>query len=104
MRGRTVDDLIAAFRAVGAPAAPAAPVNFGEDLSDDPQASNYMLDVEHPLTGEERQIGPIVDMSESPTTIAGPASTLGQHSDELLAATGYSEEEIAALRGDRIVF
>ena len=101
MRERTVDGLVQAFRAAGAPV---APVNFGEDLADNPQTLLCMLDVEHPLTGQERQIGPIADMSKSPTTIAGPASTLGQHSDELLAEIGYSEEEVAKLRSDAVVF
>jgi crotonobetainyl-CoA:carnitine CoA-transferase CaiB-like acyl-CoA transferase len=97
MLTKTMDEWIAAFDAVGAPA---SKVNHPEEMADDPQveAMGYMLDLEHELTGPERMVGPIVQMSKTPTgtTLASP--TLGRHTEEVLREHGYSDEEIAALR------
>ena len=99
-RTRTVAEWIAELRAAGAPS---APVNFGEDLADDAQAKHYMVEFDHPLTGTERQIGPIVQMSKTPTAIAGPAPVLGQHSRQILLDAGYDSSEVEALVADGVV-
>ncbi|MDA1062098.1 MAG: CoA transferase [Chloroflexi bacterium] len=97
MLTKTMDQWIAAFDAVGAPA---SKVNHPEEMADDPQvaAMGYMIDVEHELTGPERMVGPIVQMSKTPTGTAVPSPTLGRHTDEVLSEHGFSAEEIAALR------
>jgi len=97
---RTVDEWIAEFRKAGAPA---APVNFGERLADDPQGRFYFTAIEHPLTGAEQQVSPIVQMSRTPTAIAGPAPILGQHSVTVLDGAGYPAEEIDRLVEDGVV-
>lgn len=100
MRTRTVAEWIADFRTAGAPA---SPVNFGEKLFDDEQAHHYFVELEHPLTGVEQQIGPIVDMSKTPTSVARPAPILGQDSEDVLLAAGYAADEIEALVDDHVV-
>ena len=52
MLTRTVADWIERLDAVGAPA---SPVNFPEELPDDPQASLHYVEVEHPLSGTTRR-------------------------------------------------
>jgi crotonobetainyl-CoA:carnitine CoA-transferase CaiB-like acyl-CoA transferase len=78
--------------------APAAPVNFPEDLPDDPQASLHYSDLVHPVTGPQRQVSPAVEMSKSPTRAAGPSPSIGQHTQEILTELGeFSPDEILAL-------
>jgi crotonobetainyl-CoA:carnitine CoA-transferase CaiB-like acyl-CoA transferase len=44
-----------------------------------------------------------VKLSATPGGIRQRAPQLGEHTDEILASVGYSAEEIAALRAERIV-
>ena len=71
IRTRPVAEWIEAFEAEGVPV---APVHFPEDLADDPQvnAAGIMADLEHPLTGPQRVVGPIVELSETPTAVQRP--------------------------------
>ena len=94
MLTRTVAEWIERLDAVGAPA---SPVNFPEELPDDPQASLHYVEVEHPLSGTTRQVGPIVDFSGTPTAVQGPAPALGQNNVELAREAGFSESEIEEL-------
>ena len=78
---------------------PASVVQFPEELADDPQvrAMGMMADLEHPVTGPQRTVGPLVRMSATPTAARGPAPPLGAHNREVLAEAGFSDAEIAAL-------
>jgi len=42
-------------------------------------------------------------MSANPTTIHSPPPWHGQHTDEVLTEYGFSKEEIAQLRADKVV-
>jgi crotonobetainyl-CoA:carnitine CoA-transferase CaiB-like acyl-CoA transferase len=53
-----------------------------------------MTELEHPITGEHRVVGPIVRMSRTPTVAAKPSPPLGHHSREILSEAGYSVAEI----------
>ena len=45
-----------------------------------------------------RQFAPPLQISDHPFAVNRPAPGVGQHSDEILLAAGYSPERIAALR------
>jgi crotonobetainyl-CoA:carnitine CoA-transferase CaiB-like acyl-CoA transferase len=79
-----------------------APVQSFEDLVADPQvAHNELLtDVRHPSGGKVRVVGPPVRFSETPATVRSGPPAVGQHTDEVLATVGYSDEEIRALRDE----
>ena len=96
-RTKTMDEWIELLDAQGAPA---TKVNFPEQMSEDPQvqAMGYMVDIDHPLTGPEQLVGPILRMMNSPTGTDRPSPSLGGHTDEVLGEHGLTPEEITALR------
>ena len=65
-------------------------------------AAGLVADYEHPTYGRFRQFGHLVNLSDTPGRIAGPPPLLGQHSREVLAELGYSNEEIQGLRERRV--
>lgn len=95
IRTRPVDEWLEEFRAV---AVPVAPMHFSPQLADDPQAAPFFTVIEDPLTGEQSQLSSAFEMSGTPVHAAGPAPSLGGHSDEILREVGLDEEEIVALR------
>jgi len=78
---------------------PMMSVNSLEDLLADEQlaATDFWRIVDHPTEGKVRMADPPVRYSRSPSTIRRMAPRLGEHSAEILAETGHSESEIAAL-------
>ena len=97
MLTRTMDEWVAAFDVEGAPV---SRVNLPEEMSDDPQveALGSMIDLEHELSGPERMVGSIVEMSATPTGCDRPSPPLDRHSDEVLTEHGFAAGEIAELR------
>jgi succinate---hydroxymethylglutarate CoA-transferase len=62
-----------------------------------------ITEVDHPTIGKLKLVSPPVKYSESQPTIRSPPPTLGQHTDEILAEVGISEEGIKALRDEGVV-
>ena len=90
------------FREAGVPV---APVQFPEELADDPQveAMGIMVDLDHEITGPQRVVGPIVSMSKTPLAARRAAPPLGRHTAEVLSELGLTPEEIAAFRANNII-
>ena len=97
MRSRSVAEWMERFGAAGVPA---SPVRFPEDLPDDPQvrALGLMWELEHPVTGPQRVAGPVVEMSDTPTAVRGPAPAWAADTDAVLREHGFGGGELAALR------
>lgn len=85
---------------------PAGPVLSPQEVLDDPhiaakglfQAVEYPgLDIPAPLMRTP------VELSETPGEIRHRAPTLGEHTDQIMGELGYSDQEIAELRDNRII-
>ncbi len=100
MLTRTVDEWVRIFDEAGVPA---SRVNFPEELPDDAHAKFFYTDLVHPVAGPQRQVNPIVEMDRTPTSIAGPAPTLGGDNDALLESLGYTAAEIEGLRTASVI-
>jgi alpha-methylacyl-CoA racemase len=56
------------------------------------RAREMVVKLEQPGAGAVKQLGLPVKLSRTPGGVQGPAPALGEHTDEVLAALGYSEE------------
>ncbi len=79
---------------------PAAPVLDYAGLAEHPQywANGYLQVIETPNLGPMRVPGPAVRMSETPSRVQGGGPELGQHTEAVLLAGGFTWAEIEALR------
>ena len=93
------------MESLGAAGVPIAPVQLPEELSDDPQvvAAGHMTEVEHAITGPQRVVAPVVNLSATPTAIRSASPPVGAHTDEVLAEAGLGASEIVALRDEGVI-
>lgn len=84
---------------------PAGPVNDVATALASPQvaARGLLVDVEHPVLGTIRQVGPPFAFAATPAAIRTPPPLLGEHADAVLAELGYGTAAIRRLRADRVV-
>jgi len=84
---------------------PCGPIYLIDQMFADPQVQHVGMEhpVEHPDLGSMNLVGQAVRMNryEPKTGMATP--NRGQHTDEVLAAAGYSEDEIAAMREGGVI-
>ncbi len=58
----------------------------------------------HPLLGEMRQFGELIDFSETPGRVAGPPPLVGQDTRAVLHELGHRDPEIDALIADGVCY
>jgi formyl-CoA transferase len=102
-RARTREDWIGTLTRAGVPAGSVRDV--GEVLRDPQLLHRAMIEtVDHATAGTIRQLGVPVKLSGTPGAIRRPPPTLGQHTNEVLAADlGLGGPEIARLRAAGVV-
>ena len=79
---------------------PCAAVRPIEDMFDHPQviAEDLVTTLDHPVVGRYRTMTKPIKFADTPGPPPTPSPLFGQHSDEILAAYGYSAEDTTALR------
>jgi crotonobetainyl-CoA:carnitine CoA-transferase CaiB-like acyl-CoA transferase len=79
---------------------PAGPVRFTEELFEDEQvlANNLVVELEHSVVGRIKMVGPIISMSGTPLEARSASPALGEHTEEILTALGYSPAQVEELR------
>src|SRR5262245_25991184 len=78
---------------------PCGPINVYAQVFQDPQvlARELVVEVEHPTLGGIKALGSPIKMSATPPDVRRRAPLLGEHTQEVLAALGFGEEEIQKL-------
>jgi len=72
------------------------PAEALEDLQ--VRARALLYETDHPTGGKIRQVSLPLRLSHTPGRYIRPAPELGEHTEEVLGESGYSKDEIAALR------
>jgi crotonobetainyl-CoA:carnitine CoA-transferase CaiB-like acyl-CoA transferase len=93
---KTISDWLNIFDKTGVPA---GEVKFVEELTDNPQVieNDLVKEIEHPVLGNIKMVGPMVKMSETPLSIHLPAPELGEHSNEVLKKLGFDDDLISEI-------
>ena len=84
---------------------PCAPVLTRDELPDHPQIieNAIVVEHEHPHAGRMRQARPPERLEATPSGLFRDAPLLGQHSAEVLAEAGFSDDEVRALQQEGVV-
>ena len=95
-REKTVEEWLTLFDEAGVPA---GPVRFVEELTEDEHvvANGDVVELEHPLAGSLKMVGPLLKMTETPLEARSSSPFLGEHSAEILSRLGYSADDIQRL-------
>jgi crotonobetainyl-CoA:carnitine CoA-transferase CaiB-like acyl-CoA transferase len=102
LRQKTRDDWFTFFRDKNVCVAPVYTV---EETFQDPhvRARHMVVDIDDPRYGTVRQAGLAIQLSDTPGSIRHVGPAVGEHTDEVLAALGYSDSERQELRQTRVV-
>lgn len=84
---------------------PASPVQYVEQLIDDPQVveNGYVVDLDHDLTGPQRMVASPLRMSATPAKAERAAPPLGRDTRKWLRTLGYGDEQIDELAAAGVV-
>jgi crotonobetainyl-CoA:carnitine CoA-transferase CaiB-like acyl-CoA transferase len=97
MKTRARADWLAALEAAKVPC---GPINNLEEVFADEQvrARDMTVELPHPLADTVRLVASPMKFSATPVQYRRPPPLLGQHTEEVLAESGFSSEELAQLR------
>lgn len=102
VKAGTTADWLARFEAHGVPC---GPLNFPEDMVDNEQvlANGMVVELDHDVTGPQRQVAPLMRMSASPLEAQGSSPPLGRDTEDIVRSAGYSQDEIDGLRAKGVI-
>ncbi|MGH2598658.1 MAG: CaiB/BaiF CoA transferase family protein [Dehalococcoidia bacterium] len=101
---RDADEWEALLTAAGVACVCASGPAPGAFWDEDPHVrqNGFVVEAEHPLWGPMRRHGPVVALSDNPST-PGPGTVAGQHTTAILRELGYDDAAIEHLHAQRVV-
>lgn len=98
LKSDTAANWFARLDAAGAPVE-IADEEFSRKLHDVEafRRSRWTVSYPHPVVGKLDQIGLLFDLSDTPGVIQGRPLLVGEHTQEIMAGMGYSEEQIKTM-------
>jgi crotonobetainyl-CoA:carnitine CoA-transferase CaiB-like acyl-CoA transferase len=101
-RQKTSADWIEALNKAGVPSGPIYKMN---EVFADPQVKHLAMTrtVPHKVLGEVEVIGQPIELSRTPWSVRCATPEAGEHTDAILSELGYSTDEIARMRGGKVV-
>ncbi|HEX4895595.1 MAG TPA: CoA transferase [Solimonas sp.] len=98
MQARTAAEWFAELDAAGVPCEIVDP-EFSRKLHDVPefQKAQWVVSYPHPVVGKLDQIGLLVSLSDTPGVIQGRPLLVGEHTKEILAGMGYTEDQVKTM-------
>jgi formyl-CoA transferase len=83
---------------------PCGPILSMKEIAEEPslRETGTIVEVDHPKRGKNLTVGNTIKLSDSATDVTR-SPLLGEHTEEVLAQLGYSAEQIAALREERVI-
>ncbi|MFK7977712.1 MAG: CaiB/BaiF CoA transferase family protein [Halioglobus sp.] len=102
MKRFTTEELLKRLDSAGVPF---GPVKTVREFQEDPQAKHNrtVFDAQHPDAGTMRYVRYPGHLSETPAALYKHPPRLGEHTREVLAEAGYSEQEIAAMLENGVI-
>ena len=75
-----------------------------KEIAEEPalRETGTIVEVDHPTRGKYLTVGNPIKMSDSQTD-GTRSPLLGEHTDEVLRQLGYSADDVAALRAERVI-
>ena len=99
----TVDEVVDIVLSHGIPAGPIYNVKQITEDHHIAEVREMFIDIEHPVIGKMTVNGCPVKLMDSMPRINRPGPTLGQHNEEIYRELGYTEEELAQMRAEKVI-
>lgn len=83
---------------------PCGPILSMKEIAEEPslRETGTVVEVDHPKRGKYLSVGNPIKLSDSQTDVTR-SPLLGEHTDEVLAQLGYTPQQIASLRDERVI-
>ena len=99
----TVDEVVDIVLSHGIPAGPIYNVKQITEDHHIAEVREMFIDIEHPVIGKMTVNGCPVKLMDAMPRINRPGPTLGQHNEEIYRELGYTEEELAQMRAEKVI-
>jgi formyl-CoA transferase len=102
LASRTSTEWVEVLTEFGVPAGPV--LNVEQCFANEQvQTLPIVAEVDHPILGHQRLLGPGVNMERTQPRVCSPTPERGQHTDEVLQELGYSAADIARFHTEGVV-